>query len=145
MFLKRKLQKINEYIIPNHILMDFLEKTQIQNIADIELIIKNLKIFFMMCLLNKYKKIPVIMESQYVDELWHSFILDTREYQFFCKSFYGKIIHHTPAKKSMTTHIMIDNNEKLWNDLVNLNYISKNDMKINQIDEFIKKSHVLTT
>ena len=31
------------------------------------------------------------------DELWHEFILDTREYQRFCRGAFGGLLHHSPA------------------------------------------------
>ncbi len=36
------------------------------------------------------------MVSTKVDNLWHEFILFTREYMDFCQQFYGKYIHHRP-------------------------------------------------
>lgn len=39
----------------------------------------------------------VSMPSQVVDELWHEFILYTREYQQFCRKAFGGFLHHTPA------------------------------------------------
>jgi hypothetical protein len=32
-----------------------------------------------------------------VDDLWHEFILDTREYERFCKAAFGSFFHHVPA------------------------------------------------
>lgn len=39
----------------------------------------------------------VAMPSQAADDLWHEFILYTREYQEFCKRAFGGMLHHTPA------------------------------------------------
>jgi hypothetical protein len=39
----------------------------------------------------------VSMPSQIVDDLWHQFILYTREYQSFCNKAFGTFLHHTPA------------------------------------------------
>jgi hypothetical protein len=36
------------------------------------------------------------MSSQEIDEVWHNFILFTREYAEFCDKVCGKIIHHRP-------------------------------------------------
>ena len=36
------------------------------------------------------------MASKTVDEVWHQFILFTREYHKFCNKFFGKYIHHSP-------------------------------------------------
>lgn len=32
-----------------------------------------------------------------IDEMWHSFILCTREYAKFCERFFGRFIHHRPT------------------------------------------------
>ncbi|MBL8449699.1 MAG: hypothetical protein JNM32_07230 [Dechloromonas sp.] len=39
----------------------------------------------------------VSMPSQAVDDLWHEFILYTREYETFCRKAFGHFLHHTPA------------------------------------------------
>lgn len=38
---------------------------------------------------------PVSMPSQIVDDLWHEFILYTRDYQKFCRWAFGRLLHHT--------------------------------------------------
>ncbi len=37
------------------------------------------------------------MLSSEVDNLWHTFLLFTREYQKFCNEMFGKFIHHDPV------------------------------------------------
>jgi hypothetical protein len=37
------------------------------------------------------------MPSRVVDDLWHQLILDTREYERFCKLAFGDFFHHVPA------------------------------------------------
>ena len=39
----------------------------------------------------------VSMPSQVADDLWHEFILYTRNYQVFCRRAFGRFLHHTPA------------------------------------------------
>jgi hypothetical protein len=39
----------------------------------------------------------VSMPSQVADDLWHEFILYTREYERFCRRAFGGFLHHTPA------------------------------------------------
>ena len=34
--------------------------------------------------------------SKDLDEIWHTFILFTKDYQYFCKSMLGKFVHHVP-------------------------------------------------
>lgn len=40
----------------------------------------------------------VSMPSQVVDDLWHEFILFTRNYQQFCSKAFGRYLHHTPVE-----------------------------------------------
>lgn len=62
---------------------------------DATLIARGLRQFFMAYLMSGNKF--VAMPSQIVDELWHEFILYTRDYQQFCAKAFGKFMHHTPA------------------------------------------------
>lgn len=39
----------------------------------------------------------VSMPSQVADDLWHEFILYTRNYELFCRQAFGGFLHHTPA------------------------------------------------
>ena len=36
---------------------------------------------------------PIII----IDEMWHTYILHTKEYFHFCEKFFGRYIHHTPV------------------------------------------------
>lgn len=38
----------------------------------------------------------IAMASREADEVWHNFILFTREYHTFCQSIFGEFIHHVP-------------------------------------------------
>jgi hypothetical protein len=51
-----------------------------------------LKKFLWLC--AKSDEQSVLMVSKLIDELWHQFILFTREYHFFCDQFFGRYIHH---------------------------------------------------
>jgi len=34
-----------------------------------------------------------------IDEMWHNFVLFTKDYQAFCDTHFGKYFHHLPASK----------------------------------------------
>lgn len=51
---------------------------------------------FFLCHLRSGRRF-VSMPSQVVDDLWHEFILYTRDYQQFCKKAFGGYMHHAPA------------------------------------------------
>jgi hypothetical protein len=54
-----------------------------------------LRQFFLAYLMSGKK--DVAMPSQVADDLWHEFILYTREYRTFCDQAFGGFLHHTPA------------------------------------------------
>lgn len=62
---------------------------------DMELVSRGLRQFFMAYL--KSGKKHVSMPSQVADDLWHEFILYTKNYQEFTRRSFGGFLHHTPA------------------------------------------------
>lgn len=59
------------------------------------LVSRGLRQFFIAYLMSG--KRYVSMPSQVADDLWHEFILYTREYDRFCRRAFGGFLHHTPA------------------------------------------------
>jgi hypothetical protein len=62
---------------------------------DSALVSQGLRQFFLAYLMSG--KRFVSMPSQVADDLWHEFILYTREYDTFCRRAFGGFLHHTPA------------------------------------------------
>jgi hypothetical protein len=62
---------------------------------DSALVSRGLRQFFLAHLMSG--KRYVSMPSQVADDLWHEFILYTREYEAFCRRAFGDFLHHTPA------------------------------------------------
>ena len=62
---------------------------------DSALVSRGLRQFFLAYLMSG--KRYVSMPSQVADDLWHEFILYTREYDSFCRRAFGGFLHHTPA------------------------------------------------
>lgn len=56
---------------------------------------RELKRFLLVCALNDTGR-PIGMAGP-VDELWHTFILFTKEYADFCRQVAGRFLHHAPA------------------------------------------------
>ena len=54
--------------------------------------------YFLICAL--FKQMP--MFSSKVDDIWHEMLMFTREYQQFCKQFYGYMLHHSPHGQSVS-------------------------------------------
>ncbi|STX29938.1 Uncharacterized conserved protein [Legionella beliardensis] len=49
----------------------------------------------------KLNFIPVMHEEmRAIDNMWHEFILLTRDYHDFCHSFFGRFLHHEPNMRS---------------------------------------------
>lgn len=44
---------------------------------------------------------PVVIDSALLvlDEMWHNFILFSREYGEFCQTYFGRFCHHAPNSK----------------------------------------------
>jgi hypothetical protein len=64
-------------------------------LKDCQLVAHGLRQFFLAHL--KSGRQFVSMPSQVVDDLWHEFILYTRNYDAFCRHAFGRFLHHTPA------------------------------------------------
>lgn len=65
------------------------------SLKDCQLIGQGLRQFFLAYL--KGGRRFVAMPSQGVDDLWHEFILYTKNYDQFCRQAFGRFLHHTPA------------------------------------------------
>ena len=65
------------------------------SLKDCQLVAHGLRQFFLAYLKSGHKF--VAMPSQVVDDLWHEFILCTRNYDSFCTRAFGRFLHHTPA------------------------------------------------
>ena len=62
---------------------------------DSALVSRGLRQFFLAYLMSGQRYVS--MPSQVADDLWHEFILYTREYDAFCRRAFGDFLHHTPA------------------------------------------------
>jgi len=65
------------------------------DLKDCQLVAQGLRQFFLDHLKSGRKFVS--MPSQVADDLWHEFILHTKNYQQFCRHGFGRFLHHTPA------------------------------------------------
>lgn len=79
---------------PDIVVKRFKEAYPKASTHDVKYAFKAAEYFFSVCKKNKGKMIP--MPSEVVDEIWHLFILCTKDYQNFCKQYMGYFLHHTP-------------------------------------------------
>lgn len=55
---------------------------------------RELKRYLILCVENLPIAVP--MFSPEVDDLWHTFLLFTKDYEKYCKEILGEFIHHVP-------------------------------------------------
>lgn len=48
-----------------------------------------------------FDKLVVHEDLFILDEMWHTFILFTRDYTDFCERYFGYYLHHTPSTKTI--------------------------------------------
>lgn len=86
---------IRKYRFPKGIFESLKKKYPHLEPKDFNLASRALRQFFLAHLKSGRKYVS--MPSQAVDEVWHDFILNTREYAIFCERAFGRFMHHTPA------------------------------------------------
>lgn len=66
-------------------------------------------------------------EMAEIDDMWHTFILFTREYTDFCNHYFGHYIHHAPTPIAEQNKV-IENYSEFLHETVNpwLNYVYDN-------------------
>jgi len=93
----RREQFIRSFMFPRGLFDKLAAARPGLAVKDHQLVARALRQFFLSYL--KSGKRRVAMPSQVVDDLWHEFILFTRDYQVFCQTAFGTFLHHTPAVK----------------------------------------------
>jgi hypothetical protein len=86
---------IRNYELPRGLFDNLRKRRPELQVKDCQLTANALRQFFLAYLKSGRKY--VAMPSQVADDLWHEFILFTRNYDAFCKGAFGGFLHHTPA------------------------------------------------
>ncbi len=86
---------IRTYSFPKAVFDKFAVKHPGLTLKERQLVGRGLRQFFLAYLHGGREFVS--MPSQVADDLWHEFILNTREYEAFCRNAFGKFLHHTPA------------------------------------------------
>jgi len=61
-------------------------------------------------------------EMNQIDDMWHTFLLFTKDYMYFCKKYFNKYIHHIPFPEDLRL-----SEEEFRNDFTNyLSYVYDN-------------------
>jgi hypothetical protein len=93
----RREQYIRTFMFSRGVFEKFHAARRGLEIKDQQLVARALRQFFLAYLKSGCRR--VAMPSQVADDLWHEFILFTRDYKIFCDLAFGKFLHHTPAVK----------------------------------------------
>ena len=91
----RRAEFIRTYELPRGLYDKLRERRPQLSAKDCSLVARGLRKFFLAHLSSGCRFVS--MPSQVVDDLWHEFILYTREYQAFCRKAFGGFLHHSPA------------------------------------------------
>lgn len=89
-------QFIREARLPAFLAAKLRQKYPQLSAADADLVLRGLRQFFIAHVRSGHRF--VAMPSQVVDFAWHEFILHTRAYGPWCRTAFGKLLHHTPAE-----------------------------------------------
>lgn len=91
----QRLEYIRHFELPRRLFERLRQRRSSLTAKDCQLVAHALRQFFLAYALSGRKFVS--MPSQVVDDLWHEFILYTRNYEAFCRRAFGGFLHHTPA------------------------------------------------
>ncbi|MBB5020219.1 hypothetical protein HNQ59_003536 [Chitinivorax tropicus] len=92
---RRRAQFLRQYEFPKSLIVRFRNNRPELTEHQLKQVEAGLRQYFRISQRSNRKL--VAMPSKVVDELWHEFILHTRNYQDFCRKAFGYFLHHTPA------------------------------------------------
>jgi hypothetical protein len=97
-FVRRRQRResfLRGYEIPAAVFTKFSRQHPALSEQQRQLVARGLQQFFLAYLKSGFAY--VAMPSKVADDLWHEFILFTREYHDFCEQAFGRHLHHSPA------------------------------------------------
>ncbi len=103
---------IQDYAFPKSLDARLLKRRPELSPAQVALVFNGLRQYFEISL--DAKKRLASMPSQIVDDLWHEFILYTRNYQAFCNRAFGRYLHHTPADAMSSPGAQSEGLRRTW-------------------------------
>lgn len=107
-----RLQYVRSYKFPKGLEARLLKHRPELTSEQVALVFDGLRQYFKITLAAKRRM--VAMPSQVVDDLWHEFILHTRNYQNFCSRAFGRYLHHTPAEAMSGANTQSDALRRAW-------------------------------
>lgn len=100
--MNKKIKFIRNYHFPDYIIDRFLLENSSLSCEQSIIVSECLKDYFITGLMSKGLG-SVAMPSKIVDELWHVFIIFTKDYVDFCNNAYGYYFHHSPDTMGLLT------------------------------------------
>jgi hypothetical protein len=91
----RRERFIRSFTLPHGLFDNLIKRHPGLSLKQCQLVAHGLRQFFLAYLKGGRKFVS--MPSQIADDLWHEFILFTRNYDAFCRQAFGGFLHHTPA------------------------------------------------
>jgi hypothetical protein len=79
---------------------------------DMIILERECKRYLILCYVKDNPDDGIAMYSADVDNMWHSFILFTKEYADFCQSNFGHFIHHEPNRVGQDESLSLEHREK---------------------------------
>lgn len=110
--LRQRISFIDEYKYHAGLIVKFKKSRPELSTEQVEVISLALKDYFKIAKMANKKF--VAMPSQVVDDLWHEFILFTRQYQRFCTGAFNRYLHHTPAEAMSDQSAASDGIKRTW-------------------------------
>ena len=103
---------IRGYAFPRHLDASLRERYPMLASHDLELAVRALRSYFLCWVQSGFR--PLAMPSTLVDVLWHAFILDTRAYQAFCATAFGRFFHHIPSALAHEDAGLSEAMQRIW-------------------------------
>lgn len=103
---------IERYRMPDAVLGRFRAKRPELTDDQATLVLNGLRQYFQICVRARGKFVS--MPSQAVDDLWHEFILFTRNYRHFCSKAFWRYLHHTPVEAMPSRNVATAGIRRAW-------------------------------
>lgn len=118
----RRQAFIKQYALPENLAAKLMRLHPNLTQERYELVAAGLRQYFMVQVESGGRHIA--MPSKVADDLWHEFILHTRQYHEFCRKAFGHYLHHTPAPpKDEKTRRSNEGLLRCWDQACRLEYI----------------------
>lgn len=88
------LESVLSYQNPE-VIARFMRETGL-DASDADEIFTEMKRWLWLCGTSPDAPVNMVGEAFVIDEMWHTFLLFTRDYADFCERFFGRFIHHMP-------------------------------------------------